>query len=174
MHSERETRTTEGQPILDFPRRQSIESAVSCYIKATKSQKGVQFSQTSELLFIEHYDKSGMCYSDLDYKAMQIANEQAIKSAHLRFRSCRVSCEDATDCELAGIEHLLTPHMVKKLRTERIESMRAVLDEQARQCSAGTYDLHAIARAPERHTKSAAKRAYIIGLLRSKWVLSYC
>ena len=69
---------------------------------------------------------------------------------------------------LTGIEHILTPSIIKKTKACRARRIRAVLDEQERQASSGIYDADRLALVSFQCSKSAARRAHKIGLMQSR------
>jgi len=67
-----------------------------------------------------------------------------------------------------GIEHLLTPDLIKKSRAVRARCKKAVLDEQERQDRAGEHDPIKLADVSNNHSKWSTKRAVTVGLLQSR------
>lgn len=148
--------------IIDFPDRRPDPRARS---------RRVRFSETSSMMIYRHpnHDEAELHYSSKEYEVMKLSNKRAIREGRSVLRV--LSAGDVYhyfDCLLTGIENLSCPSTVKKLVTSRVKCRYAVLDAQARQRRSGVYDQDGLARASRRHSEWAARRAYEIGMLRSK------
>lgn len=71
------------------------------------------------------------------------------------------------ECNLVGVEHLLTPDLIRKIVARKASRVAAVLEEQRRQNESGLFDPHAIAEASLQHSKRAAQRARKVGTMQS-------
>lgn len=128
--------------------------------------------------------KKILWYSDQDYKAMKIANRHAVVNVHRRFQKKNthnniteeVGKEDDLDCILTGLERLLTPKIIKKSQSNRIQAWNAVLNEQQRQRTKYSNDrsesdidndngVEELARVCRLKSEWASTRAHTIGML---------
>lgn len=162
--------------VVDFPGRCAVSKK-----KAKVRNAAVSFSTSSQLHIIERInDKSEIWYSVQDYKAMNIAAKHAALMMNKQYRRSSSSRQhgrvvaDASsssslgmDDRLTGIEHLISPSVIRAIKHRRAECSKAVLREQQRQVESGIYDPDSVAFASHSHSKHAAKRARAIGLLQS-------
>mmetsp|Transcript_33258 Transcript_33258/g.59894 ORF Transcript_33258/g.59894 Transcript_33258/m.59894 type:complete len:163 (+) Transcript_33258:123-611(+) len=158
--------------IVDFPQqRRSNSFAGSNKIV----RKTVHFSPMNELRSFERNDNmntGNIWYSDNEYKAMRIANIQAVQDVRRIDLSPSSNLVDGAealeDCVTTGIENLLTSSITKKSKARRAQCSNAVLDEQERQDSSGEYDSIKLACVSNHYSKWSTRRARAIGMLQSQ------
>ena len=158
--------------IVDFPQRR-------CHAGKIARMAGVHFAKEHEIRFFERHNKASadaVWYNVEDYKAMVIAARRASQDVRKRVFKLHPSREsDSADVAdeldsytLVGIEKILSPSIIKKIRASMIRCRRAVLGEQARQHKSNMeYDPNRLASVAQHHTQWATRRAHTIGLLHS-------
>ena len=116
--------------IVDFPTHRKRRSVV-------------HFSETSELYVVPRHDdnkdvsRQDLWYNKSDYSRMRLATKNFVLRVHAlasvgMFSYSGEEGYSDDDC-LIGIEHLLTPTTILKVKTCRRRCVQAVLQEQARQ-----------------------------------------
>ena len=147
--------------IINFPSR-----------SVPQEKKRVRFSPTSRLTFVERVDEttdtSSIFYSAKEYRAMRMETKKAAIHAQkaLSSGSEQVHVHEMDNVNLTGIEHC--SRYVKGTKAYIVKHIDAVLSVQKRQASAGAYDTDRLSCVLRRHSKSAARRAHAIGMIRSR------
>ena len=161
------------QLIVDFPTHRN-------------NNRSVHFSDTSELYTVpRHDDNEEVCRQEdlwcnkADYSRMRRAVKKSVRKIREEvsagvpisyFYDGSLDAEDDDDC-LIGIEHLLTPDIILKVKIGRLRCTRAVLQEQARQIIMNPsseimfFGWDSIAMASLGETRRAAVRARKLGQL---------
>ena len=144
--------------IVDFPAQ--IRRHV---ISSRPKKKMVHFSNECDIRFYERPDElfaNELHYSREDIKGFKLANRQVVQDVHTRHLSLvNGAIVDAREvfqgCELTGLEHLLTPGLVKKSMALKRGLWDAVLDEQDRQYASGSlgYDPDGLALAAKEYSR---------------------
>lgn len=150
--------------IVDFPRRHEN----SLCVQGKSKEKRVQFSYMSEMTFFEtnETDSSQIWYGPQEYREMRLENKQAVLDIHRRIRSSKDAVQGLDGCIITGLEHLVTPSIIKKTKERRTLCLRAVLEEQERQEDEGVNDPVLLANVSLSHSSWAVKRAHTVALLR--------
>ena len=150
--------------IVDFPNRNSLPAKAE-----------VHFAPMTQITFIEQINDKyadSLWYSQQDYKAMRVANKQAVLHAHRRLGdamslSSSSSIDDQEDGCLTGIENILTPSAIRKTKARRMQCTRAILLEQDRQYEAGVDDPEKLARISRHYSTPASRKAQKVGYIQS-------
>ena len=113
--------------IVDFPRASSGRP------------RGVHFAPVDELRYFERNDTDSgkIWYSDDEYQTMRTAIRHAIGEVHARYLALssskanhEVSAEVMGSSDTTGIENLLMPKIIKKLKANKVKYVNAALCKQ--------------------------------------------
>ena len=119
-----------------------------------------------------------MYLSKDDYATFRSANRQDIREINPRYKilKCARGHDSTNDLHasfdnnlLIGLEHVLTPNIVKKVSMSRQQHRVEVLKEQGRQKEKGIYDPELLACASRRHSVWSMKRTEKILHMRKCW-----
>lgn len=168
--------------IVDFPQRQRDDQR-----RGRRRSAGVQFAPESEILIYARHpeaDPRRMWYTAEEYASFRTAARRDVRNVRGQLLEVQSSSDgggttaggrsDPTDAlrildvsAMIGIENLLSPAIVWKMKAARVQCRRAVLDEQERQDGEGECDPDLLAAAAGRCTEWSKQRARMVGLLQS-------
>ncbi len=136
-----------------------------------RNHHAVRFAETSQLYTVDrHQDKNELWYVKAEYRSMR----RNVKRDVLQARASDSASEEDDEGSWIGISHLLTPACMLEVQACRRRCIRAVLAEQARQVTYGSFSQEDIALASLAVTRKAVSRAWMLGRLHQESIKEYC
>ena len=158
--------------IVPFPKQR-----INRFFCKKPAEKMVQFSPTLDICFFQRIesnaDKSKIWYTKKDTMAIKLATNRAIQEVHMKGEISTESCKKVNDVAEAlldsfcttGIENVLTPEIMRKVRAAKGRCRTSVLLEQERQDASGEYDPDRLASISQQCSVWSVQRSITIGLL---------
>ena len=126
----------------------------------------VRFAETSQLYTVDrHEGKNKLWYTKTEYNSMKRDIRRDVLQARAR--------DPGSEGFWIGISHLLTPACILEVQACRRRCVRAVLAEQARQDTYGSFRSEDVALASLAETRKSVLRARMLGRLHQEFIKEY-